>query len=369
MARAVVLQGAIQRLKVLCVREFQVSIKNSFFAELKAAILSNLWLESRYDIGESYIKCRTTGSEFIFYGLRKNIQSIKSLQGVNLTIIEEAEDSPEYSYIALLATVFRTSISEIWAIWNPRDDGSPTDRRFIKTPPPRSLIVKVNHSDNPFFPDGLRELMEHDRKILDVNTFAHVWEGEYLKNQKAQVIADKVVVRQFKPERGWDGPYFGADWGFAVDPTALVKLWINDGVLYVEKECGGARIDIDKLPALFDKIPEARKHVIRADKARPEIISHMQRKGFRITGADKWPGCKEERAIFLRSFSSIVIAPECQEAIKESRLWMYKVNKAGDVLPELVDAYDHYWDAIGYGLTPLIRQRTIDATGYNPVGV
>ena len=68
MARAVVLQGAIQRLKVLCVREFQVSIKNSFFAELKAAILSNPWLESRYDIGENYIK-GTNGTEFIFYGI------------------------------------------------------------------------------------------------------------------------------------------------------------------------------------------------------------------------------------------------------------------------------------------------------------
>ena len=369
MARAVVLQGALQFLKVLCVREFQVSIKNSFFAELKAAILSNPWLESRYEIGESYIKCTTTGTEFIFYGLRKNIQSIKSLQGVHLTIIEEAEDSPEYSYLALFATVFRTPISEVWVIWNPREDGSATDRRFIKHPPKRSLIVKVNHSDNPFFPDGLRELMEHDREILDVNTFAHVWEGEYLKNQAAQVIADKVVTRDFKPAGNWDGPYFGADWGFAVDPTALVKCWICDNVLYVEKECGGARIDLDNLPVLFGKIPEAKKHVIRADSARPEVISHMQRKGFRIIGADKWPGCVEERAMFLRSFRSIVIKPECAEIIKESRLWMYKVNNAGDVLPQLVDAYNHYWDAVGYALTPFIRQRNSKPMGFSPVGV
>ena len=103
------IKGIVDPLRVLCVREFQASIKESFHAELKAAISSLPWLEANYDVGVDYIRGKN-GTEFIFRGLRRNEQSIKSLAKVDLTIVEEAEDVPESSWLALEATVFLSLI-------------------------------------------------------------------------------------------------------------------------------------------------------------------------------------------------------------------------------------------------------------------
>ena len=60
--------GYADKMKVLCVREFQASIKDSFHAELKFAIDSTPFLSAHYDVGVDYIK-GANGTEFIFKGL------------------------------------------------------------------------------------------------------------------------------------------------------------------------------------------------------------------------------------------------------------------------------------------------------------
>ena len=87
-------------LRILCTRDLQSSIKESFHAELKAAIASVPWLESHYDVGADYLR-GANGTEFIFRGLRHNSQAIKSLAKIDLTIVEEAEDVPEQSWLDL----------------------------------------------------------------------------------------------------------------------------------------------------------------------------------------------------------------------------------------------------------------------------
>lgn len=158
--------GYAEPLRVLCTRELQVSIKDSFHREIKDAIERTPWLAAHYDVGVDYLRGRN-GTEFIFRGLRHNTSSIKSLAGIDLTIVEEAEDVPEDSWLALEATVFRQPKSELWAIWNPRVDGSPVDKRFRKSPPDKALIARINYDSNPFFPEGLEALRQREQRRLD----------------------------------------------------------------------------------------------------------------------------------------------------------------------------------------------------------
>ncbi len=360
--------GYAEPMRILCAREYQSSIAESFHAELKAAIASQPWLSDHYDVGKDYLRGRN-GTEFIFRGLRHAVNSVRSLAKIDLTIVEEAEDIPDASWLALEATVFRQPRSELWPIWNPRKDGSPVDQRFRKTPPARSIIVEVNWQDNPFFPPGMEELRQREQARLDPSTYAHVWEGAYLENSDAQVLRDRIRVEAVVPQPGWAGPYFGADWGFSVDPTTLVKLWVNERTLYVEKEAYGAQVDIDNTPALFDKIEGAREHIIRADNARPETISYMQRHGYpRCVAADKWPGSVEDGVEHLRSYERIVVDPRCVNAIRESRLWCWKRDRlTQDVLPALAAGNDHIWDAARYALGPLIKRRTTSRPIHMPI--
>ena len=351
--------GYAEPLRILCTREFQASIKESFHAELKAAIASEPWLEGHYDVGVDYLRGEN-GTEFIFRGLRHSVNTIKSLAKIDLTIVEEAEDVPEVSWLALEATVLRTPGSELWPIWNPRLDGSPVDTRFRKNPPPNALIAELNWQDNPFFPPGLDALRRRDQDRLDPNTYAHIWDGAYLTNSDAQVFAGKFRVAEFEPQPSWEGPYQGGDFGFSQDPTAAVRCWVNEDRLYVEYEAGKVGLELDDTASFVSqRIPEFASYTTRWDSSRPESISHLKRHGLpRSEGVEKWKGSVEDGVSFLRSFREIIIHPRCTGIAQEMRLYSYKVDRlTSDILPVIVDAWNHYIDALRYAVAPMVRYR------------
>jgi phage terminase large subunit len=169
-------------------------------------------------------------------------------------------------------------------------------------------------------------------------------------------------VEPFAADPKWAGPYYGADWGFANDPTAIVRCWVDDTAraLYVDHEAYGVGVEIDRTPELIRQLPESDKHVIRADSARPETISYMQRHGFpRLVGASKGAGSVEDGVEHLRSYSAIIIHPRCKHVADEARLWSYKTDRlTGDIKPQLEDKHNHCMDALRYALEPLIRRRS-----------
>ena len=354
--------GYANPLRVLCAREFQASIKESFHAELKAAIASQPWLEAHYDVGVDYLRGKN-GTEFIFRGLRHNNQSIKSLAQIDLTIVEEAEDVPEDAWLALEATVFRQPKSELIAIWNPKRKGSPVDQRFRVNPPKSCVSDHVNWSDNPFFPPGLEKLRQHQAKTLDPATYAWIWEGAYLERSDAQVF-QRFSIEEFEPESDWDGPYIGIDWGFSSDATAAVMAWIHGKKLYISHDAAKVGLELDATPDYLKRhIPQIDQFVIRADSARPESISYAKRHGLpKITAAAKGKGSVEDGIEFIKSFESVVLHPRCAATIEEFRTYSYKVDRlSGDILPDLLDANNHCIDALRYALEPIMRKRGINS--------
>ena len=366
-AKMAAVWGYADPLRILCTREFQVSIAESLHAELKAAIASEPWLDAHYDVGRDYLR-GANGTEFIFRGLRRNEQSIKSLAKIDLTIVEEAEDIPEPSWLALEATVFRQPGSELWPIWNPREDGSPVDQRFRKNPPANALIVEMNWQDNPFFPEGLSTLRKREQTRLDPATYAHVWEGAYLANSDSQVFGGKIDIEAFEPhptDPAWRGPFFGGDFGFSQDPTAAVEVWISGDHIYIRREAFRSGLELDDTASFVSQaIPGFDREISRWDNSRPESISHLTRHGLpRAKAVDKWPGSVEDGIAFLRSFRSIVIHPDCANMQKEARLYSYKVNDNGDVTTKIIDAHNHGWDAVRYAVAPMIKGNTGEVFG------
>jgi len=357
-AKMAAIWGYAEPLRILCTREFQASIKESFHAELKAAIEAEPWLAAHYDVGVDYLR-GANGTEFIFRGLRHGTNTVKSLAKVDLTIVEEAEDVPEPAWLALEATVFRQPKAELWSIWNPRKDGSPVDIRFVKNPPKNALIAEVNWNDNPFFPPGMETLRQREQERLDPNTYAHVWEGAYLVNSDAQVFAGRWRVAEFEAADDWDGPYQGGDFGYSQDPTAAVRSWIHGDTLFVSHEAFG-RPELDGIGAYVcdqDRIPGFADEVSRWDSASPGSISLIKRNGLSYAQpAPKWPGSVEDGIRFMRSFKEIVVHPRCKGMINEFRLYSYKVDRlTGDIRSEVSDANNHGIDALRYAVAPLIK--------------
>lgn len=352
-ARAAIIHATRRPMRVLCAREFQNSIRDSVHTLLEKQ-MELIGLRDFFEVQQTTI-LGANGSEFIFEGVRRNVQEIKSTEGIDLCWVEEAESVSEESWRVLTPTI-REPGSEIWVTFNPALPSDPTYRRFVEDPPENAIVRHITYEDNPWLPEVLREEAEN-LKRRDPDAYAHVWEGQPWERTDAQVLSRCWEVESFEPESHWDGPYFGADWGFARDPTVLVKLWIADSRLYVEHEEGGIQLGMDATERRFRRVPGAEEHTIRADNARPETIAEMKKRGLDVEGAPKWKGSVEDGIEHLRSYESIVIHPRCERAIEEARMWRYKTdNRTGDVLPKLRDGYDHVWDATRYALAPVIQQ-------------
>lgn len=345
---------------ILCAREYMNSLEESSMEEVKQAIRAVPWLNDFYELGEKFIRTKCRSVSYVFAGLRHNLDSIKSKARILIAWVDEAESVSETAWTKLTPTV-REAGSEIWVTWNPERDGSATDKRFRKNPPDSAIVVEMNYDDNPWFPSVLEDERLSDQSRLDPNTYTWIWEGEYLENSDKQVLANKYVVQSF-PDDLWkkaDRLLFGADFGFAKDPNTLLRQFILDDCLYIEYEAYGIGVELDHMPAFYDKIPEVRKWPIKADSARPETISYLRRQGFNISAAKKWQGSVEDGITYLRGFKQIIIHPRCKETAKEARLYSYKTDRiTGEVLPVIADAHNHCWDASRYGLDGYIKGRT-----------
>ena len=329
--------GVKRPIRVLCAREYQVSIRDSVH-RLLADRIAALGLSQFYTVTQTSI-IGTNGTEFIFKGLHHNAQEIKSMEGVDICWVEEASSVSAESWDVLIPTI-RKPGSEIWLSFNPLSPDDATWTRFVKNPPPGAWVQKVLYSDNPWFPAVLDEERRHLQEI-DPELYQHIWLGEPRTISDAQVFKGRYLVQEFETPK--DARFFqGADWGFAADPTVLIRCFIRGNVLYIDREAYGVGVELDETPQLFDSIETARKWPIYADSARPETISFMKRRGFHIMPAKKWPGSIEDGIAVLKSFDKIIVHPRCVHTADEFYRYSYKVDKNnGEVLPVIVDAYNH----------------------------
>ena len=174
MARALLIKAANEPTRVLCAREIQRSIKQSVHTLLNDQIQS-LGLGAFYEVLEAEIR-GLNGSTFSFTGLATNtVESIKSFEGCDIVWVEEAQTVSKKSWDILIPTI-RKPDSEIWVSFNPNIDTDDTYKRFVIEPPENAKVVKVNYTDNPWFPEVLEIERLHSEKTNP--DYANIWEGD-----------------------------------------------------------------------------------------------------------------------------------------------------------------------------------------------
>lgn len=375
-ARALLIKAMSEKHLILCTRQYQSSIADSVHRVLSNHIAA-LRLTPWFDIGKTSIKCRITGTEFIFKGIYHHPEEIKSLEGVTICWVEEAQAMTEESWLILEPTI-RVSNSEIWVSFNPETDNSPTWLRTEQWRKESELaeVVKVGWQDNPWFPEELERqrvrMLRYDPEAYD-----WIWEGNLRKISDAAIFKNRYRVAAFETPEDVDRFYFGADWGMASDPTVCERCFIKDDRLFVDYEAYGIGVELEDIPALFaggkapisgieyPGIPGAKDWPIKADSARPETISYVRRNGgMNISAAEKWHGSVEDGIAHLKSFREIVIHERCTNLATEARLYSYKVdpkqldeNRQPVILPIIVDKHNHSWDALRYSLDGYIQSR------------
>lgn len=374
---------------ILCAREYMVSIPKSTLADLKKWLNNHPEFIPYFDIGERVLRTSSLlpgRIDFAFVGLDSNLESLKGFADVILCFIDEGETVKQEA-LNMLGPSLRyngrmpdgTSFwSELWISFNPRREDSAVWQTYVKhaDEEPSIKVVKINYDQNPWFKYNINLQTEREkaRRTLDPAMYRWIWEGDFLKESDIQVLKGKVKIEKFEPDLARWHSYIGLDWGFSQDPSAAVLCFINPrqaDVLYVRAETGGVGIPIDLHPELvidaFESIiPEVNRHTIYADHL-PSNIDYCSRHG--LDGIQKAYKPKVVDGVqVLRQFSKIIIHPDCKELVNETDLYSFKTRPNGDITTDIVDAYNHYIDALRYALSPVMKDVIESGSQDNTVG-
>lgn len=191
-ARALLEKGAIGKEFIVCARETMESIKDSVHRSLENQI-DLLQMRDQYEVGKALIRHRFTGTEFVFRGL-KNPDALKSLEGATIAWIEEAQTVSEDSWRKVIPTVRRDD-SEIWLTWNPELETDPTWRRFVVNPPPGTIDIVINFSDNPWYSKVVEPLRLKEQQD-DPDEYAHTWLGQPRRQISGAVYANEIRLAE-----------------------------------------------------------------------------------------------------------------------------------------------------------------------------
>lgn len=263
------------RVKFLCVRQFQNRIAESVYTLLKIQI-ERFGLQADFAITDNRIVHRRTGSEFIFYGLWRHIDEIKSTEGVDVCWIEEAHNLTKEQWDTLEPTL-RGDASQFWIIFNPRLVTDFVYRRFVTNTPPDTVVRKINYTENPFLSNTILKVIAA-KQAEDQEEFEHIYLGEPRTDDEAVIIkrswvlaaidARKVLVESgrykdtdFGGERriGFDVADGGADKNATVEVYGIETIAVDEwkagedellksaSRVHAQARLSGAAIDYDSI--------------------------------------------------------------------------------------------------------------------------
>ena len=178
------------RFRIMCARELQNSISDSVISLLSDTI-DRAGYTQEYEVQRNRIIHLSTGSEFLFYGIKNNPTKIKSIEAIDICWIEEAENVSDESWNILIPTI-RKAGSEIWLTWNPKNILDPTYQRFVINPPNDMVDIVVNYTDNIYLPEVLKAEAESCRE-RDYDLYRHIWLGEPVADSELSVIKPKWI--------------------------------------------------------------------------------------------------------------------------------------------------------------------------------
>ena len=359
-AGALLTMAANRRLRVLCAREIQKSMRDSVHRLLKDQV-TKLGLESFYMVFDNEIRGKN-GSLFVFTGLQAHtVDSIKSFEGVDIVWVEEAHSVSKRSWDVLIPTI-RKPNSEIWLTLNPDMDTDETYQRFIATPSDDTFLCEINWRDNPWFPDVLDEERLKAKRIMNQEDYEHIWEG------KPRTVADGAIyqhelINLYRENRVTNVPYdpelpvhtvWDLGWNDAMT-IGLVQKGAQDIRIIGYIESSHRTLDwyVKQLETFdyrwgTDYLPhDGRTRNFQTGKSTEEMLRSLGRRSVMVQSATSVEeGIKAARMLFPKCYFDKDNTARLLECLKRYRRDVH--TKTGEPMKPLHDEFSHGADMFRY---------------------
>lgn len=356
------------------IREVQKSIKDSVYQLVKDKI-RKFGLGKHFHVTTTEIRATKGTGRMLFIGMSDSTAAtLKSLEGMDRAIVEEAQQISQASIEVLLPTI-RKEGAEIWFFWNPKNATDPVDRLFASLLPGEGVLIHVNYLQNQHASSTM--IAEAERcKRTDPDRYKHIWLGGYEEHSEARIFKHLKVGEYFEFPKGMERR-FGLDWGFG-DPMVGLSGWVTvsvDGLdrhFWIRHGVYEPGVEISDTKAFLMQIPEASKWVWTAGKDRPERIKDLRKQGIKIKGCVGGNNSVMEGVEFLQDFTIHLHAELPTEIVDEFENFKHPVDKlTGKILPSLPQVKNHAIEAARYAVEDIrIYERdTHDQTPIDPTPI
>lgn len=330
-ALALLLRGRNQKLRILCTREVQNTIRDSVHKLLKDLIIKHEMNE--YLVLKDSIVNRVTGTEFLFKGLKHNIMEIKSTEGIDIAWVEEAQSITKESLDVLTPTI-RKEGSQIIFTFNRFNELDPVYVEFVQDPPPNTYVKKVNFDVLErlgLLPDVIKQEIAKDSDSPE--TYAHKWLGEPLSQQEKAIISRTKILGAMERTVEADGQDI-----YAVDVARMGKdrtvFWKRTGLKTIKTK----QIDKSRITDLCDQLEQFmdfdKQAEIRVDDTGVGggVTDEMLKRGYQVVAINfgseagdksKYPNWISEAWFYMDTIIEQIELPYHSELLMElsTRSW------------------------------------------------
>ena len=345
-ARYLLVKARQKKTRVACFREFQNSIAESSH-QLLADIIKQYDLTD-FEVTNNAIINKVNGSDFLFKGLYLNEQSIKSIEGIDLAWVEEAQTVSAQSIEVLTPTV-RNPNSKIIYTYNRLMEDDPVHVRLVVEGRPNTLIINVNYDiavKHGMMPDVVLAEIEDD-KLHRPGLYRHKWLGEP-NNLEQKIYKDWAIIddipHEARLERHW------LDFGYTNDPTAIGSLFYYNGGYILDERTYQKGLSNKQIADILLNLP---KVLTIADSAEPKSIDEIRAYGVNIQPTEKGKDSVRQGIQSVQA-QRISVTKRSVSIIKEYKNYMFKTDKNGQVLNEPEGGWDHHMDGLRYALSSLV---------------
>lgn len=341
-ARYLLIRARQEKIRVGCFREFQNSISESSHQLLSDLI--HQYELTDFKITDKSIVNTVNGSDFLFKGLRHNEQSIKSIEGIDIAWVEEAQTISKESIDVLTPTV-RKKGSQIIYTYNRLLEDDPVHQRLVIEGRPNTLVINVNYDiaiKYGMMPDVIRNEMEDD-KLNRPSLYRHKWLGEP-SSMERKIYRDWQFIEEIPHEARLEK--YGLDFGYTNDPTAIVAIYQYNGGFIFDEVAYQKGLSNKQIADILKQLPQA---PIIADSAEPKSIDEIRSFGLTILPAQKGRDSIKQGIQFIQR-QRISVTSHSYNLIQEYQKYLWREDRNGRVINEPEDQYNHCCDAFRYAL-------------------
>ena len=354
-ARAILMLARKDKKRVACFREFQNSIAESSH-QLLSDLIDQYGLKD-FKVTDNSIVNTINGSDFLFKGLRHNEQSIKSIEGIDIAWVEEAQTISNTSIEVLTPTV-RKPGSRIIYTYNRLREADPVHQRLVIEGRPNTLIINANNDiaeKYGWLPDVIKSEIEDD-KLNRPALYEHKWMGEP-NNLSGRIYKDWKIIDEIPHEAQLVRR--GLDFGYTNDPSAIVAIYRYNGGYIIDEEMYLKGMLNSDIASKIKNLPNTNTLIV-GDSAEPKSIAELQLLGINIIGVEK-KGYNNKSflhaGIDYVQQQRISITRRSTHGIPEYQGYMWMVDKEGNPINEPEGGKDHFLDATRYGFEGLREKK------------